>query len=88
MSRQLDKLAAQIAAQDKWIEQCGGTLAGYIARYGSASEPNHYGDGGEAIYAADYGTLQRLVHAYRSLAGRRRQARRDAQHRDAQARFA
>jgi hypothetical protein len=75
MSRNLDKLAAQIAEQDKWIEQCGGTLQGYIARYGSASEPGHYGDGGEAIYAADMGTLQRLCHTYRHLKARRQAAR-------------
>lgn len=54
----LDRL---IREQRRWIEEHGGTLSGYIARYGSASEPRHYGDGGEAIYAADTAALARLV---------------------------
>jgi hypothetical protein len=41
------------ASQLAFVEQCGGDLEGYIAKYGSAATPGHYGDGGEAIYAAD-----------------------------------
>ena len=50
-------LRKELDAQRQWIFEHGGTLAGYIVRYGSASDPEHYGNGGEAIYAAD---LERL----------------------------
>lgn len=49
-----------VMEQKKWIESCGGTRAGYVARYGSASEPEHYGNGGEAIYDADKARLDSL----------------------------
>jgi len=51
---------AKIADQETWIRECGGDLAGYIANYGSKDDPDHYGDGGEAIYAADMAELERL----------------------------
>lgn len=53
-----DKL---IAEQRQWIEEHGGCLAGYVERYGSIHDPKHYGDGGEAIFQADYNTLLRLI---------------------------
>ena len=53
-------LAEQIADQRKWIDERGGNLAGYVARYGSRNDAEHYGDGGEAIYAADTEALRRL----------------------------
>lgn len=52
--------AAAIVEQQEWITRCGGTLAGYVARYGSADDPEHLGNGGEVIYAADVAELQRL----------------------------
>jgi len=54
------RLKAQIGAQEKWIEQCGGSRAGYVARYGANNDPDRYGDGGEAIYTADVAELVRL----------------------------
>lgn len=51
-------------SQRQWMEQCGGSLAGYIAKYGSASDPQHYGDGGEAIYAADKAALEKVEALY------------------------
>ena len=48
------------AAAKKWLEDHGGDLAGYIERYGSKDDPNHYGNGGEAIFAADLAELKRL----------------------------
>lgn len=51
---------ARISDQKDWIRQCGGTLEGYVANYGSINDPDHYGDGGEAIYAADMAELARL----------------------------
>jgi hypothetical protein len=55
-----DMEAAEVRAQREWIEACGGDLAGYVATYGSKDDPEHYGYGGEAIYAADMAQLQRL----------------------------
>lgn len=46
-----------VEEQHEWIQAHGGDIGGYIARYGSVSDPDHYGDGGENIYAAD---IQRL----------------------------
>jgi hypothetical protein len=50
-----------IADQQEWIEDHGGDLGGYIERYGSFSDEKHYGNGGEAIYAADQVRLATLV---------------------------
>lgn len=49
-----------IAEQKQWIEQCGGTLEGYIQRYGSKNDDEFFGAGGEEIYAADIAQLARL----------------------------
>lgn len=54
-------IAQRIDEQKRWIEEHGGDLAGYIARYGSKDDPDHYGDGGEAIYAADKAALDELL---------------------------
>ena len=54
-------LQQQINDQARWIDEHGGDLAGYVARYGSSGDPKHYGDGGEAIFAADYNALLDLV---------------------------
>lgn len=45
--------------QREWVVEHGGNLAGYVARYGSKEDPEHYGDGGEAIYEADKAALDR-----------------------------
>lgn len=45
--------------QKKWVEDHGGSRAAYILRYGSAQDPERYGDGGEAIYEADIAALER-----------------------------
>jgi len=55
------KLEQQIHDQRKWIKEHGDTLTAYILRYGSAKDAEHYGDGGEAIWAADNGTLTHLL---------------------------
>lgn len=54
-------LAQQVSKQIQWMVEHGNTLAGYVTRYGSASDPEHYGEGGEAIYAADAAELQKLL---------------------------
>jgi hypothetical protein len=54
------KLDEAIQVQERWIESCGGNLSGYIARYGSEKDSEHYGSGGEAIYRADTDYLKKL----------------------------
>jgi hypothetical protein len=45
-----------VTEQRQWMAEHGGTVAGYVARYGNA-----FGDGGEAIYRADKAELDRRV---------------------------
>ena len=54
-------LQEAIEQQRKWIVDCGGSLAGYVKRYGAKDDPDKYGYGGEAIYEADMGELTRLI---------------------------
>jgi hypothetical protein len=49
----------QVARQKEWIEEHGGSLSGYCLRYGEAKDADKFGDGGEAIYAADMAALRR-----------------------------
>jgi hypothetical protein len=52
--------AELIEEQQSWIDTHGGSEAGYISRYGSRMDDDYYGEGGEAIYAADTAELSRL----------------------------
>lgn len=61
------RIEGEIREQRKWIREHGGDLAGYVVRYGSKDDPKHYGDGGEAIYAADSGHLRKLEDRYSQL---------------------
>jgi hypothetical protein len=47
----------ELKKQREWIEEHGGDEAGYIERYGSIDDPDHYGHGGEAIWEADNSRL-------------------------------
>lgn len=49
--------ARRVNEQREWISAHGGDIAGYVKRYGAATDPNKYGNGGEAIYAADKAAL-------------------------------
>ena len=62
-------LREMISEQRTWIEEHGRNLSGYRASYGSILDPDHDGDGGEAIYAADCAALERLLIEYRILTG-------------------
>lgn len=53
--------------QRDWIRDHGGSLSGYIDRYGDPGMERCYGDGGTAIYAADMNSL----HDYERQAGLR-----------------
>jgi hypothetical protein len=61
----------RLAAQRRWIADHGSTLSAYRQRYGSAKDEHHYGDGGEAIYAADMARLRHLEDEVEALTGRR-----------------
>lgn len=50
----------EIASQVKWIRERGDTIDGYIDRYGSLTNAQHYGNGGELIYVADMVALRNL----------------------------
>lgn len=54
---------ARLRRERQWMEEHGSTLTSYVVRYGSARDPEHYGDGGEAIYAADQAVLDRAQDA-------------------------
>lgn len=65
MSKMKDFWQQQLSQQRAWIESCGGSLAGYVARYGDPGVPTAkgkpmYGNGGTAIYNADLAALRRI----------------------------
>ena len=64
-------ITALIAEQEEWIRDHGGDEAGYVKRYGSAVAPEHYGNGGEAIFRADGAHLERLKTDLSRVRGRR-----------------
>jgi hypothetical protein len=68
MADALTRAEHSVATQRAWLREHGGNLSGYIARYGSADDPGHYGDGGEAIYAADLAAVERAEAALTALA--------------------
>lgn len=53
--------------QKKWIDDHGGNLAGYIARYGIKGTIHCFGDGGEAIYKADSEALRKYEDQLKKL---------------------
>lgn len=55
------RLRERIAHERAWIERCGGSLQGYIERYGSYHDVVHSGEGGEIIYASDLARLHNYV---------------------------
>ena len=63
-SKRKGMLLDEMVKQLKWIAEHGGDQAGYVARYGRATDPNKYGNGGEAIYLADVAELQRIQKLY------------------------
>lgn len=66
MSKSKKTLNQRIAEQRRWIDEHGGDLSGYVERYGSSYDAEHYGDGGEMIYAADMAALNALLERSRA----------------------
>lgn len=65
------ELAQRVVKEQRaWIEENGGGLAGYILRYGSKDDPEHFGDGAEAIYEADLAALMVAEAELACLVGR------------------
>jgi hypothetical protein len=62
--------AKMVREQEKWMEEHGGSQAGYVARYGSKDDADHYGDGGEAIWEADRVELLKLRSLMHSWPGK------------------
>lgn len=60
-------LEKEIVDQKKWIAEHGGDLVGYVRHYGSKNDADHFGDGGEAIYAADMNHLTAMETRYQKL---------------------
>ena len=58
-----------LVRQYKWFDDRGGCKAAYVERYGSVDDPDHYGDGGEAIYEADVAALRQAHCAYMKASG-------------------
>lgn len=57
MQRRVDLLRLQIAEHRAWMARCGGDLAGYVRRYGSArANPEQLG--GEVLYHQDADALR------------------------------
>lgn len=63
----LQRARNEVRNQLAWIRRCGGDLDGYIANYGSRSDPNHSGDGAEAIYKADTDELAQMYERLAAL---------------------
>lgn len=63
-------LIDQVASQRKWIEKCGGDLAGYIANY--HEKHGRTLENTEAIYRAD---TEALAHLEERLADMRQRER-------------
>jgi hypothetical protein len=61
-------LAQEVLSQRRWIFDHGGSLQGYVDRYGSRNG-EHFGNGGEAIYEADINQLKKLEARWFCLAG-------------------
>lgn len=55
-----EQLRRELEDLKKFMQDRGNSEQGYIRYYGSIDEPNHYGDGGEAIWAADKAALDEL----------------------------
>lgn len=54
-----EQALTRLSSERQWMEEHGGNLSAYLARYGSKNDPEHYGDGGEAIFAADKAALDK-----------------------------
>lgn len=64
-----ESLREAIIQQRKWIERCGGDLAGYIANYGDPGIPPVDEDGNRKVIEAKPGDV-RLFSGYEPVPGR------------------
>jgi hypothetical protein len=71
MSKELRLAQAhrRVAEQREWIRLHGDTRAAYRLQYGVAGDPDCYGDGGDAIFEADYNELRKRQAVLAALKG-------------------
>jgi hypothetical protein len=74
------RLREQVHEQRAWMNEHGRDLAGYVKHYGSKHDPDHYGDGGEAIYEADLDELVKRVQRLIAVEIAHMQARKEKAH--------
>lgn len=60
LERNVTRLLDRLREQERWIQDCGGTLQGYRTRYGDPNQEFCAGEGGTAIYRADQMELGRI----------------------------
>ena len=65
----IQRAADHVEEQRAWMRQRGSDLLGYIELYGAPDDPERYGDGGPAIYAADKAELERRQAVLARLRG-------------------
>lgn len=70
-AKRVTKARERVEEERRWIREHGRNLMGYVERYGEDDDPDKYGDGGRAIYAADLGALNKAKAEYLALTGRR-----------------
>ncbi len=69
MKNKTEKALERLEQQRKWFEDHGGCIEAYVQRYGSFKDPKHYGNGGEAIFAADLFALEAAEDEYNKRCG-------------------
>lgn len=52
-----ENLSKRVEEQQDWMLDHGNNLAGYVKHYGSIDNDEYYGEGGEAIFFADFEEL-------------------------------
>ena len=65
-----EHLAQEIVDQERWLIDRGASREGYVEYYGSRNDPEHYGEGGEAIFLADVECYAKLQALYQKMTGR------------------
>ena len=64
-----------VSEQIAWMARCGVDLTGYVTKYGSKDNPDHCGEGGEAIYQADCNELERVTQKFNKAVWKRQNKR-------------
>lgn len=71
MNKELSNWRKLLAEEWLWFRQHGASLEAYVKRYGRATDPGKFGEGGELIFQADVQALQSRIERVSQLAQRR-----------------